>query len=416
MVQPSAGHQIEDGIEALLTDQNEGLAGDVRDPYPELAHQRRQAPVMRVDLRAQLGMSTDAELPPMPDVYTVLTHDLVQRVLRDPETFSSAVYEDTMGLVMGKTILQLDPPNHRGHRNLVAQAFRPKMLERWGPAAIGETVNELIDTFADRGHADLVREFTFPFPIKVISRILGLPEEDWLRFFRLSVELISLTVDFERAVKASEALKGYFQELIDMRRAEPREDLISELVQAELDGRKLTDDEIYPFLRLLLPAGAETTFRSTGNLLYGLLTNPDQLHAVREDRALIPRAIEEAIRWEPPLLFIQRRATRDVELDGVEIPAGSNIALGMGAANRDPDRWTDPDVFDIHRSPQQHMSFADGPHMCLGMHLSRLETRIALNALFDRLPNLRLDPDAEDVHIHGFMFRSPMSLPVLFDN
>lgn len=412
---PMTSPVVGDVIDPDLFDHLHSVAGDVRDPYPDLATKRHETPVMKVDLAKEFGLERDAALPPMPDIYTVFTHDLVQQVLRDADTFSSSAYADSMGIVMGHTILEMDAPEHRPSRNLVAQAFRPKVLERWGTEIIGNTIHELIDAFASTGRADLVRQLTFPFPVKVIARILGLPESDWARFQRLSIELIGLAVDYDRSLKASEQLKDYFQTIIDLRREEPRDDLISELVQAQVDGRKLTDEEIYPFLRLLLPAGAETTFRSSGNLLYGLLSNPDQLDAVRRDRTLIPQAIEEGLRWEPPLLFIQRTATREVELGGVTISPGSMVMVSMGAANRDPGRYEQADEFDIFRTPQAHMSFADGPHMCLGMHLARLETKLAIEAVLDRLPNLRLDPAAEDVHIHGLTFRSPISLPVLFD-
>src|SRR5205085_7422497 len=192
-------------------------------------------------------------------------------------------------------------------------------------------------------------------------------------------------------------------------------DLCSGRVWAFIAVPQLTDEHIFAFLRLLLPAGAETTYRSSSNLLFCLLTDPDQLHAVRSDRALLPQAIEEGIRYEPPLLFIMRSAVTDVELGGMHIPEGSMISVCLGAANRDPSKFADPDRFDIFRDARQHLSFGFGPHMCLGMHLARMETRVALNHLFDRLPNLRLDPAADDPHVHGLMFRSPRELPVLFD-
>jgi cytochrome P450 len=167
-------------------------------------------------------------------------------------------------------------------------------------------------------------------------------------------------------------------------------------------------------LLLLLPAGAETTYRSSGNLLFGLLSHPDQLAAVRADRGLVPQAIEEALRWETPLLTIAREATQDLELGGVSIPAGGFVAVSLGAANRDPERYAEPDAFDVFRLARPHMSFGDGAHRCLGMHLARMETRVLLNAVLDRLPDLRLDPTAQDPHIHGMIFRSPPNLPVLF--
>ena len=183
--------------------------------------------------------------------------------------------------------------------------------------------------------------------------------------------------------------------------------MISVLAQAEQDGQQLTDEEIFAFLRLLLPAGAETTYRSSSNLLFGLLTHPDQLAAVIADRGLLPQAIEEGIRWEPPLLIIVRSATCDTEVCGVQIPAGSSLIMNLGSANHDEGRWPDADAFDIFRERRPHIGFAHGPHLCLGMHLARMETTVALNALMDRLPGLRLDPAAGDQYISGSLFRAP---------
>ena len=167
-------------------------------------------------------------------------------------------------------------------------------------------------------------------------------------------------------------------------------------------------------MRLLLPAGAETTYRSSGNLLFLLLTHPEQLDAVRADRALLPQAIEEALRYEPPLLTINRTTTREVELAGVTIGPGESITPHIGSANHDETRWGDPESFDIFRPAVPHIAFAHGPHMCLGMHLARLETRALLNRVFDRLPDLTLQPGDDDPHIRGDVFRSPTSLPVTF--
>jgi len=220
----------------------------------------------------------------------------------------------------------------------------------------------------------------------------------------------------EQAIATSQEVKEYVGEILEDRRRAPRGDLISELAQAELDGEHLSDEEIFSFVRLLLPAGVETTYRSTGNLLMMLLSNPEQLDAVRADRALVPAAIEESLRYETPLLTITRLATRDTDIDGVAVPAGSTVMLMLGAANREETRYPDPDTFDLRRAePRPHISFGQGPHICLGMHLARMEMRVALSLLLDRLPALRLDPDADDPHIRGQVFRSPTAIPVLFD-
>ena len=393
------------------------LAGDVRDPYPMLAGIRADRPVLRVDFGPRSGRESrlDPKAPRVPSLFTVTSHELAQRVLTDNARFSSAGYATTIGQVMGRTILQMDPPEHLRHRPLVARAFRARVLDQWGDTIIGATISELIDGFAGDGHADLIPQLTFPFPVRIMARILGLPESDWPRFLRLSTELIAVMRNWDRAVAAGRELRGYFAELIADRRRHPREDLVSQLIGAEVAGRRLSDDEIYPFLLLLLPAGAETTYRSSSNLLFGLLSNPDQLQAVRADRDLIPQVIEEALRWETPLLTVARTAAEDVELGGVRIPAGGFVAISLGAANRDPARYPDPDAFDIYRQDKQHISFGDGAHKCLGIHLARLEMRVLLNAVLDRLPAVRLDPGAEDPHIHGLIFRSPPDLPVRFD-
>jgi cytochrome P450 len=272
----------------------------------------------------------------------------------------------------------------------------------------------LIDEFVDRGEADLVRQFTFEFPTRIIARLLGLPDADLPVFRRRAVQLISYTVNYELAFEASAALKDYFLEQIEQRKSKPTEDIIGDLVTAEIDGERLNDEAIYSFLRLLLPAGLETTYRSSGNLLYLLLTHPDQFAALQEDRELIPQAIEEGLRFETPLTTVQRFTTEDTEVDGVTIPARSAIGVCMGSANRDEKRWERPEEFDIFRRHMPHISFAAGEHTCLGLHLARLETRVALDCLLSRLTNVNLVTDG-DPHIYGQPFRSPTALPVTFE-
>ena len=182
---------------------------------------------------------------------------------------------------------------------------------------------------------------------------------------------------------------------------------------AEIDGEKLTDDAIISFLRLLLPAGVETTYRSSSNLLYLLLTHPDQLDALQQDRDLIPTAIEEGLRFETALVAVPRTTTREVEIRGITVPADRQLNLCIGSANRDETRWTEAGAFDIHRPRRAHISFAGGIHSCLGMHLARVETRAMLNSLFDRVTDLQLVSD-EDTRIVGMQFRSPTNLAVTF--
>ena len=411
-VTPAGTSEDYDPFEAF----NRGAgAGTVRDPYPEWAELRGQAPIVLGDPWQLFGLDADVELPPdLPPMYLTLTLDAALHVLRDGATFSSSHYAMVMGPVMGHTILEMDEPEHHAYRGLIQQAFTRKAMDRWEAELVVPIVASLIDGFADRGHADLVRELTFPFPVHVIAAMLGLPEGDLPMFHRLAVELISVSFSPERGMAASSALRDYFAGVLAERRASPRDDVVSVLAQAELNGQRLTDEEIYAFLRLLLPAGAETTYRSSSNLLLGLLTHPDQLEALQQDQDLMAQAIEEGLRWEPPLTSIVRMAVKDTDVGGVPIPAGALVAVCMGAANRDPAHWDDPDEFDLHRPMKPNAAFASGPHMCLGMHLARMETRVVLRALLDRLPGLRIDPAAEDLHVTGKAFRAPTSLPVVF--
>jgi cytochrome P450 len=387
------------------------IGGTTPNPYPEFAERRRHEPVWFGTL-----LNTDV-LPEgldSPRDCVVFRYEDCARILRDPKTFTSTGYNDTIGQVMGRTMLGMDDPEHRANRNLVAPVFRERALVRWEAESIAPVVDECIDRFAARGNADLVAELTFEFPVRVIARILGLPEGDFAQFRRWVVELIALGVTIERGLNASESLRQYFAGIVAARRVEPRDDLISDLVTAEVDGERLGDDDIYAFLRLLLPAGAETTYRSTGSLLFLLLSNPEQLDAVRDDRSLLPQAIEEALRCEPPLAMISRTATKDVEIAGVEVPAGTGVNPCLASANHDETRWEDPDTFDLFRPPLPHLAFAQGPHMCLGMHLARLETRLAVNGVLDRLHAIRFDPDAAHPYIQGKALRSPTALPVRF--
>jgi cytochrome P450 len=319
-----------------------------------------------------------------------------------------------MGPVMGRTLLQMDGAEHRANRALVSPAFRNKLLTRWEDELVRVVVDELIDSMVDRGSADLVREFTFAFPVQVIARLLGLPRSDYPRFQRLSIELLNVVYDWDRGIAAAKEIGEYLAGVLAERRREPSDDLISELATVEVDGSTLTDEEIFAFVRLMLPAGVETTYRSSGNLLVALLSKPENLEQVVGNRAQLPRAIEEALRWEPPITSLVRRCARDTTLGGVEVDAGMNVNVSVASANRDPARYSNPDEFDLERKNISHLTFGHGPHVCLGMHLARMESRVALNRLFDRLPGLRLDPEAEPPKITGVAFRSPAALPVLF--
>lgn len=378
---------------------------ELEDQHGAYAERRRSTPVMTV-----------SDAPGTGEGVTLYRYEDCARVFREPGIFSSSAHEHGIDIVMGRTILSMDDPDHKSHRDLVAHAFRQRALATWGDEVIGEVCRELIDRFQPAGRADLVAEFCNELPLRITARILGLPVEDHARFQRWSTELIDIIDDLDRGFAASAALREYFAGIVEERRREHRGDVISDLVAAEIDGERLSDESIYSFLRLLLPAGVETTARSIPSLLLRLLTHPDQLEDVRRDRSLVAQAIEEGLRFDAPVVYVSRQATRDTEIGGVPVRTGQFVTLNLASANRDESRWRDGDRFDIHRPFLQHLTFAAGPHMCLGQHLARMETTMALNALLDRLPGLRLDRDARPPRMVGLAAMPALeTLPVLFD-
>lgn len=374
---------------------------EVRDPYRAYARLRREEPVKLFDL-------------PLAPGYMVTRYEDVLTVFKDATLFSSRANAKGIGLVMGRTILEMDGKEHTQHRNIVSMAFVPKALQGELPKVIDRVAHDMIDGFARDGHADLVARFTRTFPLRVIAHLIGVPIEDYETFKRWSLEVIGFADDPQRGFAAAATLVDYLRPIVESRRTERRADLMSTLVHAEVDGHRLSDEEIFSFLRLLLPAGSDTTYRLIGSSVFGLLAHPDQLEEVRTDRSKIAAAIEETLRWEAPVQLASRETTAPTTLAGVELAEGVQLLTALGSANRDERRFEDPDRFDIHRTIDEHMAFGFGRHFCLGSHLARLEATTALNAIFDRLPNLRLDPSQESF-VTGLAFRSPNRLPVLFD-
>jgi cytochrome P450 len=387
---------------------DDAISGDVRDPYTELARLRREEPVQRLETSGALPH--EESLP----MFIVYRHEDIQQMLRDNETFSSAAVIAAFGPVLGEGVmLGIDEPIHGRLRSLISKAFTQKSLARRQDELVARVANSLIDKFAANGKADLVKEFTFDYPSQIIAGLLGLPEEDYPQFQRWSISLLSWLMNPERGLAASAALCEYFAPILAARRARPKDDLISTLAEAEIDGEKLADEEIYSFLRLLLPGGDDVP--SVGQ---------PAIRAVDESRAAggdpagpgaDTAGHREGVRWEAPLLTITRVATRDTELGGVAIPAGATVMPMLGSANRQEDRYPDPGTFDISREAKSNLAWGHGVHVCLGMHLARLEMRSAINLLLDRLSQTAYGPDGEDPHIRGQVFRSPTSLPVLFD-
>lgn len=372
----------------------------VFDPYPAYARLRREAPVLPIEL-------------PMGPSYLVSRYDDVLAVLKDSTLYCSRANASGIGLVMGRTILEMDGKEHTRHRSIVAPAFVPKALGGALPSAVESIAHALVDRLAADGRADLVADFARTFPLRVIARIIGLPIEDYETFQTWALAIISFADRPAEGFAAAQALVEHLRPIVAERRAEPRNDLMTKLVGAEVDGQRLGDEEIYSFLRLLIPAGAETTYRLIGNTLFALLSDRDALERVWEDRSLLDAAIEESLRWEAPVCFAARETTAAVRLGGVDLDAGSTVLVAISSANRDETRYADPARFDLDRGADDHVAFGFGRHFCVGSHLARLETRIALGALFDRLADLRLEP-SPDTAVVGLAFRSPNALPVSF--
>jgi cytochrome P450 len=399
-------------------------AGLVRDPYPRLEELAAQCPVHRGAISDKFGMTgVDTFLFTDVDSHVVaLDFAHADAVLKDARTFSSGYSGPALRSIIGRTILEMDAPEHLRYRQLIQQAFTRKEMDRWERDFVRTIVNSYLDRMlaAGTGRGDLVHDFLFHYPIHVMSTAAGLPEDAVPTFYRWSALITNVAASVQQRTEAAEGLAGFMRTVIAERRAEPRDDLVSVLVHAELrepDGSRhhLDEDEIVAFLRLLIPAGAQTTYRALSNLMYGLLTHPDQLAALDADRSLVVPAIEEGLRWEPPLIFVGRLATETTVVGTESLETGCPVNVVVGAANRDPARWERPAEFDIFRAPQPHLSFGTGPHVCLGIHFARMEMRVALELMLDRLRGLRLDPDAEDVHITGLIQRAPETLPVLFD-
>jgi cytochrome P450 len=392
---PTVSYETPQSVESFMTFQ----------PYEMWERARSECPVIRYGASAPDGAAS----------FHVTKYADAERVLRDWETFSSSINAEVIGQYMGDLILAMSGTEHRRYRNIVAHTFRASVLERWDAELVRPVIDGLLDRIAPLGRADLVHDVTQQYPVQVICGIVGVPIEDHERFATWAEEINTGPLDPPRGMAASRAMREYLEPLVEARRSVPAGDLLSELVHAEVDGERLTDERIYGFLRLLLPAGAETTFRVMGNALAALLTHPEVLDRVRADRTLLDPVIEETLRWETSVTMVSRVATRDTEVAGCPIAAGSPVNVITGSADRDEERWDDADEWRIDRAPQHHLAFGTGPHQCLGMHLARLELRAGLDAIIGRLSNLQLDPSAPAPTIEGFAFRGPDSLPVIFD-
>ena len=339
--------------------------------------------------------------------YSAFTFEACDEAYRTPEIFaSSAEAVDVTGgeLDTLNSMLSMGGVQHRRYRALVQPSFVPAKAQWWIRNWIEETVNLLIDGFVDEGRGELNTDFCAAIPVLTITGSFGVPVEQALEI-RASMREPARIVEILAPIVAA-------------RREVPGDDLISVLVESEITEEgvthRLSDPEIYSFALLLLAAGSGTTWKQLGITLAALLQRPELLQSVRDDRELVRPAIEESLRWSPTDPMFSRWVTEDVEFHGVQLPMGAVLHICLGAANRDPARWERPDEYDIHRPLKPSFAFGGGPHVCLGMHVARAEMSVGINALLDRLPNLRLDPDAAAPTTVGFYERGVMEIPVLW--
>jgi cytochrome P450 len=348
----------------------------------------------------------------------------VQRVLSEYETFSSqftgASNQDTTQ-PFAASMIATDPPKHRQLRNLVTQAFTPKAVNALQPR-IHSIVNEYLDLRMGTGEIDIIADIGYPLPVIVIAELLGIPTEDRDKFKNWSDLIVSLAdlggdVDYEAFTgnNAIMEMSAYFFNLLDQRRNEPGDDLISGLLRAEIDGETLTLPELLGFCMLLLVAGNETTTNLIGNAMLLFARYPDTWRRLRNDPDGLDLAIEEVLRYLSPVQSMFRVAKQEVTLAGETIPSGAPLVAWIGSANRDGDQFPEPDKFDIQRNPNRHLAFGHGIHYCLGAPLARMEAEIALKTMLERFRSIKTVPGVELERIPSLLVYGVKSLPVEFE-
>ena len=419
--------QEDDRIYELFDVEKETLESGsilIEDPFPKLAELLQKGPVLKGSTAELMGLAAPDRsfvhhLPGFP-TYTALSFAAVSKAFIDNETFSSHGYHTTgAGFMMGEAILVQIGAKHRELRGGIQPLFTPQAAEGWWSAKIiDETVETLISSIEQKKSADIFVELCARMPVHVVSAGFGFAPEDIIPF-RMALTGHGATTMEER-MKNFATVDRMLMDVITARRSKPENDIISKLIETELDlddgsKRPFTDKEIVENCKLIVLAGGGTTWRQLGITLYALLHHPEQLAALKADRNLMGRVILEAARWHPTDLMFPRQASKDVTLEGVDIPKDALVHLCLGAANRDPSRWENPDKFDISRPLQRSVAFAAGPHSCLGQHVSRQEMVVAINAILDRLPNVRLDTSKPPPRMVGGLFsRGPSALPVVF--
>jgi cytochrome P450 len=373
-----------------------------RNPYPIYEQMRNASPVFH---------------DPQSGLWMIFDYEGVKWALSDPEAFSSRYGPEWL--------IFLDPPRHTKLRALISRAFTPRSVAKLEPR-IQELARQLLDHTIECGEMDLAADYSIPLPLLVIAEMLGIPVADQARFKRWADVILAMSytisdkgteaarVATEDFLAVTAEMNVYLTALLRWRQAAPQDDLLTRLVEAEVDGERLTQEQILGFLQLLLLAGSETTTNLINNAMLCFVENPEQLARLRAASDLLPSAIEEVLRYRSPLQWMYRATRRDVEVHGQVIPAGQLVLVMIGSANRDSRQFPDADRFDVTREPNQHLAFGHGLHFCLGAPLARLEARIALTELLNRLRSVGLASAEPWEPRKGSNVHGPARLPIRF--
>lgn len=425
MSTPAATTSLESAF-AGVADNYKGSDVDLHAIYRDM---RRNSPVIAEDFMARLGVPNIAGLDANRPTFTLFKYKDVMSVLRDATHFTSGFIAEGLGAFFDGLILTgMDGEVHRRARSLLQPVFMPDVVNRWRETKMAPIVrSEYIEPMVPKRRADLM-DFGLHFPIRLIYSLIGFPDNRPEQIEQYAAWALAILagpqVDAEKAAQARKAAMEAAQALYDAVKLEVIEvrkngaqgdDLISRLIRAEYEGRSLDDHEVATFVRSLLPAAGETTTRTFGSLMVALLERPELLERVRADRSLVPKAIDEAVRFEPVATFKVRQAAQDTEIGGFRIPKGAMVQCIVSSANRDEEVFENSENFDIDRKLKPSFGFGFGPHMCIGQFIAKVELAVAVNTILDLLPNLRLDPEMPRPQIVGAQLRGPHALHVIWD-